>query len=215
MINIVLADDHTIVRDGLRVFLELQSDIKVVGEATNGREAVRQVKDLLPDIVIMDITMPELNGIDATQQIIDLHTKVKVIILSMQSSSEHIFRALKAGASGYLLKESAGKEVVEAVRTVTGGKRYLSPSISETLVQDYIQVRQSSEERSPLESLSEREREILQLVINGRSSAEIADQLFLSPKTVDTYRSRMMKKLGVADLAGLIKFAVMNGLSNP
>jgi DNA-binding NarL/FixJ family response regulator len=213
MINIVLADDHAIVRDGLRVFLEMHSDIKVVGEATNGREAVKQVTVLQPDIVIMDITMPEMNGIDATHQILSVSANVKVIILSMQSSSEHIYRALRAGASGYLLKESAGKEVVEAVRTVIGGKRYLSTAISETLVQNYIHLRQTSEEQSPIESLSEREREILQLVIDGHSSAEIADKLFLSSKTVDTYRSRLMKKLGVADLAGLIKFAVMNGLS--
>jgi DNA-binding NarL/FixJ family response regulator len=215
MIKIILADDHAIVRDGLRVFLEMQSDIKVVGEATNGREVLNRVKELRPDIVIMDITMPELNGIDATHQIMESGMEVKVIILSMQSSSEHIFRALKAGASGYLLKESAGKEVIEAVRTVMGGKRYLSPSISETLVLDYLQVRELSEEQSPLEKLSEREREILQLVVEGNSSAQIADQLFLSSKTVDTYRSRLMKKLGVTDLTGLIKFAVMNGISNP
>jgi DNA-binding NarL/FixJ family response regulator len=215
MIKIILADDHAIVRDGLRVFLEMQSDIKVVGEANNGREVLNRVKELRPDIVIMDITMPELNGIDATHQIMESGMEVKVIILSMQSSSEHIFRALKAGASGYLLKESAGKEVIEAVRTVMGGKRYLSPSISETLVLDYLQVRELSEEQSPLEKLSEREREILQLVVEGNSSAQIADQLFLSSKTVDTYRSRLMKKLGVTDLTGLIKFAVMNGISNP
>jgi DNA-binding NarL/FixJ family response regulator len=210
MIRVILADDHAVVRDGLRVLLEAQSDLEVVGAAANGRQAVRLVHDLHPDVVVMDIAMPELNGIEATQQIHDASPSTQVLVLSMHSTTEHIFRALQAGARGYLLKDSAGAEVVDAVRVVYAGRRYLSQKIASTVVDDYISERHRA---SPLDSLSPRERQILQLVAEGKSSAEAAAMLFLSPKTVDTYRSRMMQKLDVNDLPGLVKFAIQHGVT--
>ena len=210
IIRIVLADDHAVVRDGLRVLLEAQSDIEVVGDAANGREAMRLTQQLHPDVVVMDIAMPELNGIEATLQIHDMSPSTQVLILSMHSTTEHIFRALQAGARGYLLKDSAGAEVVDAVRAVHAGRRYLSQKIASTVIDDYISERQRA---SPLDSLSRRERQILQLVAEGKSSAEAAAMLFLSPKTVDTYRSRMMQKLGIADVPSLVKFAIQHGVT--
>jgi DNA-binding NarL/FixJ family response regulator len=210
MIRIVLADDHAVVRDGLRVLLQAQPDIEVVGDAANGREALRLTQQLHPDVVVMDIAMPELNGIEATLQIHDVAPGTQVLILSMHSTTEHIFRALQAGARGYLLKDSAGAEVVDAVRVVHAGRRYLSPKIASTVIDDYISERQRA---SPLDSLSRRERQILQLVAEGKSSAEAAAMLFLSPKTVDTYRSRMMQKLGIADVPSLVKFAIQHGVT--
>ena len=211
MIKVLLADDHAVVRDGLRVLLEAQSDISVVGDAANGREAVRRALQLHPDVVVMDIAMPELNGIEATQQIHDASPSTQVLILSMHSTTEHIFRALQAGARGYLLKESAGTEVVDAVRVVHAGRRYLSQKIASTVLDDYISERNRA---SPLDSLSPRERQILKLVADGCSSARIAEMLHLSPKTVDTYRSRLMEKLNLSDIASLVKFAIQHGLTS-
>lgn len=212
-ITVLLADDHAVVRDGLRFMLQAQPDIQVVGDAATGREAVRQVAERCPEVAVLDITMPDLNGIEATQKMREICPDTKVIILSMHSSTEHVFQALQAGARGYLLKESAGVEVVEAVRSVHAGQRYLSAKISEALIDDYVRQRQAASARSPLASLSQREREVLQLVVEGRSSAEIAEVLFLSPKTVDTYRSRLMRKLSIHDLPSLVKFAIQHGLT--
>jgi len=209
MISVLLADDHAVVRDGLRALLEAQADIEVVGDAANGREVLRLAQQLHPDVVVMDIAMPELNGVEATQQMHDAYPSTQVLILSMHSTTEHIFRALQAGARGYLLKDSAGAEVVDAVRVVHAGRRYLSQKIAATVIDDYIAERHRA---SPLESLSSRERQILQLVAEGKSSAEIAAILFLSPKTVDTYRSRLMHKLDIGDLPSLVKFAIQHGV---
>jgi len=212
-ITVFIADDHAVVRDGLRLLLENQDDIKVVGDAANGRDAVRQVVQLCPDVAIIDIAMPEQNGIEATQKICEACTFTRVIILSMHSTSEHIFRALQSGASGYLLKESAGIEVVNAIRAVHDGHRYLSKKISEKGIETYMRQREKGEMKSPLARLSTREREILQLVVEGKSSAEIADIFNLSPKTIETYRSRLMGKLGINNLPSLIKFAIQHGLT--
>ena len=212
-IKVFLADDHAVVRDGLRSLLETQAEITVVGEAANGRETLRQVKRLRPDVVIMDIAMPELNGIEATQQIRGSCPATRVVILSMHANKEHISRALKAGASGFVVKESAGKEVVDAVISVHSGHPYLSRRISETLIEDYVYRRKTAQDKSPLESLSSREREILQLVVEGKTSAVIGEILYLSPKTVETYRSRLMQKLEIHDLPGLVKFAIQHGLT--
>jgi DNA-binding NarL/FixJ family response regulator len=212
-IRVLLADDHTIVRDGLRALLEAHADITVVGDAANGRQAVDQVRKLRPDVVVMDIAMPELNGIEATQQIRESCPSTQVVILSMHSSPEHVFRALQAGARGYLIKESAGKEVAVAVRALHAGRRYFSQQITDTVIDDYIHQRQFSSDQSPLGSLSPREREVLQLVVEGKPSVEIAEILFLSPKTVETYRSRVMEKLGIHDLPGLVKFAIQHGVT--
>ncbi len=212
-IKVFLADDHAVVRDGLRFMLEAQTDITVVGDAANGRQAVTQVQKLKPDVVIMDIAMPELNGIEATMEIHQACPSTQVVILSVYSTPEHISRALQAGARGYVLKESAGKEVVSAVRAVHVGRRYLSRKITETMIEDYVRHREAVEEKNPLERLSLREREVLQLVVEGKSSKEIANILCLSPKSVETYRSRLMQKLNVNDLPGLVKFAIQHGIT--
>jgi DNA-binding NarL/FixJ family response regulator len=209
-IRVVLADDHSVVRDGLRFLLEAEGDIEVVGAAATGREAVRVAREVKPDVVVMDLAMPLLNGTEATLQIRDALPATRVLILSMHSTTEHIYRAFQAGAQGYVLKESAGPEVVAAVRAVHAGRRYLSQKIAETVLDDYVRDRKSS---GPLDSLSTRERQILQLVAEGKTTAETAQVLFLSPKTVETYRSRVMHKLGVRDFAGLVRFAVQHGLT--
>ncbi len=211
-IRVFLTDDHAVFRDGLRYLLEAQRDIKVVGGASNGRDAVREVRRLAPNIVIMDIAMAEMNGIEATEQITRESPATRVIILSMYSSSEHILRAFNAGAHGYLLKESAGAEVVDAIRTVYAGNRYLSEAVSDQMWNIQLSVGKDGEVKDPLSLLSQREREVLQLVVEGKTSVEIAEILFLSPKTVDTYRARIMQKLNIKDIPGLTKFAIQHGL---
>ncbi|MFV9504280.1 MAG: response regulator [Oscillochloridaceae bacterium umkhey_bin13] len=210
MITILIADDHTIVRDGLRALLETQSDLQVLATAGDGREAVQLTQQLQPQVVLMDIAMPLLNGIEALHQIQTSCPHTRVVILSIHATSEHIYRALQAGAMGYLLKESAGSEVITAVRAVAVGQRYLSRRINETILHEYGGQGPS---RSPLASLSERERQVLQLTVEGQTAAQIAEQLTLSPKTVETYRSRVMQKLGLADLPALVKFAIQHGIT--
>lgn len=212
-ITVLLADDHTIVRDGLRYLLEAQPDIEVVGDAADGREAVVLATKLKPDVAIVDITMPELNGIDATLQMRQVCPSTEVIILSMHANTRHVARALQAGAHGYLIKESAGTEVIEAVRAVHAGHRYLSQLISDALVDDYVFQCSIMENRGSLELLSAREREVLQFVVEGKSSAEIASILNLSPKTVESYRSRLMQKLDINDIPSLVKYAIQQGLT--
>ena len=212
-ITVFLADDHRMVREGFRLLLETQSDIKVIGEAGNGRDTVRQVIKLAPDVILMDIAMPELNGIEATKQIIEASSTAKVIILSMYSTTQHIFRALKAGAKGYILKESAGDDVIRAVRMVHSGKIFLCDEITGVVVGDYIEKRESGTMDDPLSRLSTREREVLQLLVEGKSNTKIAELLFLSQKTVETYRSHLMQKLGISDLPGLVKFAIQHRIT--
>lgn len=183
-----------------------------MGEAGDGRTAVRKVALLHPQIVIMDIAMPGLNGIEATRQIQENHPETKVIILSMHSTHQHIYQALKAGARGYLPKRSPGKEMIQALLTVHKGRLYLSQEVSDKVVDDYIAHFEAIGAESPLAHLSPREKEILQLITEGKSTAEIAEILPLSRKTIATYRSRLMQKLGIHSLSGLIKFAVENGI---
>jgi DNA-binding NarL/FixJ family response regulator len=209
-ISVFLVDDHRILREGLALLLQSQSDIHVVGEAEDGREAVIKILAARPDIVLMDITMPELNGIEAARQIRSESPSTKIIILSVHSDSEHVFQVFQAGAQGYLLKESAGSEVVKAVREVDAGRRYLSARLADAGFDEYMDQRQG---RSPLEKLTDREREVFQLTVEGNSSAEIAQKLGLSPKTVETYRSRIMEKLSVQDITGLVRYAIKHGLS--
>lgn len=213
-ITIFLADDHAMFREGIRLLLDTQKDMEVVGEAGNGRDAVRQAVKLSPNIVLMDISMPELNGIEAAGQIMEACPATKIIILSMYSTAEHIFRALKTGVKGYILKESAGADIIKAIRTVLAGKQYVSEAVSDVIMMDYLKVRNLMSEQSPLERLSPREREILQLLVEGKSNAKIAETLFLSQKTVETYRSHLMQKLGITDLPGLVKFAIQHGLTS-
>jgi DNA-binding NarL/FixJ family response regulator len=212
-ITVFLADDHAVVRDGVKLLLETKQDITVVGDADNGRAAVKHIEQLRPDIAILDIAMPEMNGIEATRHIRAACPSVKVIILSMYSTSEHISRALDAGAQGYVLKESAGNELIDAVRAVYAGRFYWSKKIPETVIKASGRRNKTGKTETPLMKLSPREREILQLVVEGSSSVKIGNILHLSPKTVETYRSRLMYKLGITDVPGLVKFAIQHGLT--
>jgi len=208
-LKVLLVDDHAVMREGLAALLS-RAGIDVIGTASNGREAVRLARELVPDAVVMDISMPDLNGIEATRQIRVRAPSVRIVMLSMHANREHVHQALAAGADGYVLKESAAAEVAAAVRAVAAGRRYLSPSIEAAMLEAG-----GSAARGPVESLSTRERQVLQLVVEGGSSAEIARTVHLSPKTVETYRSRLMKKLGVHDVTALVKFAVQHGLTPP
>lgn len=211
-IRVLVADDHAIIREGLRVMLGNQPDMEVVAVATNGREAIRLVNEYEPDVAVVDISMPELNGIEAIQQMMPNHPPMQVVVLSIHETKPYVYRALKAGARGYLVKETAGVEVVDAVRAVYRGERYLSQSIADLLTNASFKNLESPIEVRPLEMLSSREREILQLVAEGKTSQEIAERLSISSKTVDTYRSRLMHKIGVDDVAGLVKFAIQHGV---
>ncbi len=209
-LRVLLADDHGVVRDGLRALLEAQGDIVVVGVADNGLDAVNEALTLLPDVVVMDIHMPGLSGVDACRRIAERAPTVKVLMLSMHGSAEHVYHALQAGAHGYLLKESAATEVASAVRALHAGRRYFGEKIRAIAVRD---LAAGGRRASPLESLSAREREILQLLVQGSSNAQIAALLSLSIKTVETYRSRMLQKLGIGNLAELVRFGLEHGLT--
>jgi DNA-binding NarL/FixJ family response regulator len=211
-IRILLADDHTLVRDGLRALLEGEPDFAVVASVATGRAAVQKAREVKPEVAVIDIAMPEMDGLAATEQLHLEFPEMRVVILSMHATHEHIHRAFRAGALGYLLKESAGAEVALAIRAVRAGRRYLTQRIADTVLDSYLLQPASAAQRSPLDELSVREREVLQLVVTGLSSAEIAARLHLSPRTVETYRARLMTKLGVHDLAELIHFALENGL---
>jgi len=210
-IRVLLADDHALMREGLRALLTSVSDIEVVGEVSTGREAEKQVLQINPDVVLMDVAMPDLNGIDAARAIHLKFPAIRIVMLSMHATAEYVYRAFEAGASGYLLKEMAIEEVLTAVRTVHGGGRYLSPALAEAIPDPLP----SGHPKSPIDSLSARERQVLQLVVEGRTSLEIARMIHLSPSSVQTYRSRLMLKLGVSDVPSLVKFAIEHGLTPP
>ena len=207
-IRIVIADDHGVVAEGLRHLVEAQSDMQVLSLAVDGREAVRLARELHPDVVLMDLSMPELNGADATRAILERDPKCRVIVLSMYSEREYVRRALKAGAAGYVVKRSAAKEVVDAIRAVHAGQRYLSPRVADVVLDDYA----GDGAEDLLAKLSQREREVLQLLAEGRTGAQIAERLSLSQKTVETYRARLVEKLGIRDVAGLVRFAIQRGI---
>jgi DNA-binding NarL/FixJ family response regulator len=206
----LIVDDHGIVRDGIRALLGREDGLAVVGLAATGEQAVLTAGRLRPDVVIMDLVLPILNGIDATKRILASLPQTKVIVLSACSTSEHVYLALRAGVRGYVIKDAAGAELVRAVQTVLSGKQYLSASVTEALANECpSQVVRSS----PLERLSRREREVLHLTVEGYSSTQIAQHLSLSPKTVDTYRSRLMQKLGVSNRSTLIRFAIQHAMA--
>lgn len=213
-ISIFVADDHGIVREGICALLNKNPDFDVIGEAENGREAIKAITSLQPDIVVMDIAMPLLNGIQAAQQLSQGAPKIAIIILSMHNTSEYIFRALNAGVRGYVLKDSVGSDLEKAIHTVYVGQRYLSAKISDTLITDYLHTRTANEQASPIAQMTPRELEVLALVVEGYSSAKIGEILSLSPKTVDSYRSRVMKKLDVDNVPQLVKFAIQHGLTS-
>jgi DNA-binding NarL/FixJ family response regulator len=203
-VKILIADDHGVVAEGLKHLIEAQPDMQVVGTAGDGREAVRRAREAQPDGGVMDISRPA----DATRAILEREPRCRVIVLSMYAEREYVRRALKAGASGYVVKRSAAKEVVDAIRAVYAGQRYLSPRVADVVIDDYT----AEDKQDPLGRLSAREREVLQLLAEGRTGAEIAARLALSQKTVETYRARLVEKLGIRDVAGLVKFAIQRGI---
>ncbi len=209
LIRVLLADDHDLVRAGFRSLLQNFQGVQVVGEAADGKEALRLVETLKPDLVIMDIAMPELNGLDATARIAKEFPGVHVLILSMHANEEYARRALRAGALGYLLKRASTAELELAVRAVARGEPFLTPAISKHLLADFVR---SAEPVSPLDQLSPRQRQVLQLIAEGYSRKEIADKLSISPKSFDVYRSEIMQLLNIQDNAGLVRFAIQSGL---
>jgi two-component system, NarL family, response regulator NreC len=211
-IHILLADDHTILRAGLKMMLNAQPDMEVIGEAQDGRHTIVEATRLRPDVVLMDITMPDMNGIEATRLIKKSLADVKVLVLTMHENEEYVFQALRAGASGYILKEAADTELINALHVVESGNFYLSPTAQSVMVGDYLQRVHSGEEKDSYSSLTEREREILKLVAEGFTNNQIAERLIISPKTVDTHRTHVMDKLNLHSRAELVKYAMRRGL---
>jgi len=207
-LRVLLADDHGVVRKGLRFLLESEPDLEVVGEAADGRQAVDMTSELHPDIVVMDIAMPRLNGIDATSQIVKQHPDVGVIMLSMYSDEEYLVRTLTAGAKGYLLKDSAETDLVSAVHSVRDGKPFFSPAITKTLLDDYVRRLQQRGLSDTYELLSDREREVLQLLAEGKTNKEVATLFNLSTHTVETHRTHIMQKLNLHNTAEIVLYAV-------
>ena len=210
--RILLADDHQLMRSGLRLLIEQQTDLAVVGEATNGREAVALAKSLRPDVAVMDISMPNLNGIEAAHQITQSHSEIAVIVLSMHADESYVLRALRDGAKGYLLKDSAESDLIEAVRAVARGKSFFSPAVSKVLLDDYLRKLKHSGVEDAYDLLTPREREILQLVVEGKSNKEVANLLNLSVYTVETHRSNIMQKLNLKGVPELTLYAVRKGI---
>lgn len=211
-IRILLADDHAILRRGLRALLEREPDLEVVGESADGRDTLKQVEDLSPDIVVLDITMPNLNGIEAARQILSRGTSTAVLILSMHSDEGYVLRALRAGARGYLLKDAVEGELIQAIRAVAAGKAYFSPEVSKLLVEDYVQGMRQRGLQDSHELLTPREREVLQLLAEGKTSKDIASMLALSVYTVDTHKANLMQKLSLHSMAELILYSVRKGI---
>ena len=212
-IKVLIADDHKIVRDGLRSLLEKQPGMEVVAEAENGRKAVQLARENRPDVVIMDISMPDLNGVDATRQMIKALPEVKVIALSMHSDRRYILGMFRAGASGYMLKDCAFEELATAINTAVADQPYLSPSIAGTVIEEYVH-RIAQTESSAAVVLTPREREVLQLLAEGWSTKKIASHLYVSVKTVETHRRRIIDKLDIDSIAELTKYAIREGLTS-
>jgi len=213
--RVLIADDHGIVRQGLRALLEKSPDVSVIGEASDGREAVRLAAELRPNIVVMDIAMPMLNGVDATSQILSRDPEIKIIILSMHSDESYILRALSAGAKGYLLKDSAEGDILPAVQTVAEGRPYFSPVIASTLLDEYLQTMKKNKVRDSYDLLSEREKEVLQLLAEGKSNKEVASLLNLSPYTIESHRTSLMQKLNLHNTAEIVLYAVRKNIIVP
>ena len=211
-IRILLAEDHRIVRDGLRMLLQSEPDLVVVAEAENGREAVARAKETHPDVAVLDISMPEMSGLEATRLIKAESPQTQILILTMHESDEYFFRALEAGASGYVLKKAATQDLIDAARAVARGEAFLYPSVAKKLIGDYVRRAESGTEQSGYATLSEREREVLLLLAQGVSNQEIADRLAITSSTLQTHRAHVLEKLGLRTTADLIKYAVQHGL---
>jgi DNA-binding NarL/FixJ family response regulator len=209
-IRLLLVDDHWLVRASLKSLLEDFTGVEVVAEASNGREALEQITQHRPDMILMDISMPELNGVEATRRIVDQYPTVRVVVLSMHAGEEHVLRALQAGASGYVLKGSAPRELELAIDAVARGQIFLSPAISRHIMEIYLN--RSADKSSVLDQLTPRQREILQLIAEGHSSKQIAQMLDTSVKTIESHRASLMERLDIHDIAGLVRYAVRNGL---
>ncbi|MDR7480948.1 MAG: response regulator transcription factor [Armatimonadota bacterium] len=214
-IRILIADDHSIVREGVRMILAGQEDFEVVGEAATGREAVEQARRLRPDVVVMDISMPDLNGIQATEQIRRELPEVQVLGLTMHEEGNYVFELLKVGAAGYVLKRAAAEDLVAAVRAAHRGEAFLYPSVAKMVVQDFLQRASPTEKAQTLDGLTEREREVLTLIAEGHTNQEIANRLYISIKTVQTHRAHIMEKLNLHDRAELVRYAIRKGLIEP
>jgi DNA-binding NarL/FixJ family response regulator len=211
-IKVLLADDHAVLRQGLRKILEDHPDIRVIGEAANGRDAVAEILTLQPDVAVLDIAMPLLNGIEATRQIVRRAPETKVLILSMHSDQAYVTQAVTAGAKGYLLKESAGADLIEAVVALAAGKSFFSPAVAEVMLDDYVRNLTQKGILDRYDALSEREREVLQLVAEGRSTKEIAEILSISPATVETHRAHVLQKLALKNTASVVLYAARRGI---
>jgi len=213
-LRIVLAEDHTILREGLRALLSADPNFEIIGEAQNGREAVRCVEKLEPDLLLMDLSMPRMSGMDAIREIKRRYPEVKIIALTVHKTEEYLLTTLKAGADGYVLKDATHEELVMAIKNVMGGKSYLSPGVSEKVIVGYLEGRESNRSASPWETLSQREREVLKLIAEGFKNKEIAEDLCISLKTVEKHRANLMKKLDLHNAAALTVYAVQKGLVN-
>jgi two-component system response regulator NreC len=211
-VRVLIVDDHVIVRDGVRMILEAQPDIEVVGEASDGREALERARQLSPDVVLMDIAMPGMNGLEATAAIRQELPDVQVLVLTMHEDYEYFFEVLRAGASGYVLKGASSNDLVSAIRAVHQGGVYLHPAVAKNLVSDYVKRMEPGEDRARYDGLSDRERQVLKLVAEGKTSQQIAEELFLSVNTVQTHRSHIMEKLGLHNRTDLIRYALRKGL---
>jgi DNA-binding NarL/FixJ family response regulator len=210
--RIVIAEDHTILREGLRALISSQEDLEVVGEAGDGREAVRQVEDLMPDLILMDLSMPKMNGIEAIREIGRRIPQTRILALTVHKTEEFILEVLQAGADGYIPKDASSNELMMAIRSVLMGKRYLCPSVSRVVIEGYLESRRTPESSTPWDTLTKREREILKLIAEGHKNKEIADYLCISVKTVEKHRANLMKKLDLHSAAALTAYAMERGL---
>ena len=215
MIRIVLADDHLVVRAGLKALLGASKDIEVVGEAANGRDALALVKRLAPDVAVLDLDMPQLDGAAVTKALVAMQSPTRVLILTMHDEDEYLVALLEAGAAGFLVKNAADRELADAVRAVAAGDTYVQPSAARALARQLTRRSQRSDERQQYESLSERERNVLGLVAGGYSASEIGERLFISPKTVETYKQRISEKLGLAHRSDYVQLCLRLGLLQP
>jgi two-component system response regulator NreC len=211
MIKVVVADDHTILRQGIKALLDNQAGIEVIGEAKDGREALTLIERLQPDVILMDIAMPGLNGLEATRRIKKKFPKIKVLVLTMYTNEEYVFQILQAGANGYLVKETAFQDLISAITAVYRDEAFMSPSISKQVINRYTQRAQKSNDTA-CDVLTTREREVLQLIAEGSSSKKIAEALFISPKTVETHRTHIMDKLNIHNRTDLVKYAIRKGI---